>query len=1144
MSDFGPHQGGLFGEAMGESSVSPDGASTNGVAPDEKVRQIIRGHRDATARIADERTLRLDANMIVSAGAGSGKTSLLIERMIVLIRSGVPVDELVAITFTRKAAGELQERFFSGLLEARAELQERIQSEDGWTEELQRIEKALQSSEEAYIGTIHSFCARILRLFPAAAGLPADFQQIEEADELVIRRRFWQQALAEAGKRTDEHLAVLREMEVPDSALFQFFSAAVEMEGVEQQRSETPRPEVAAAFEHMAEALKRLTPQLPKLTKPDAFLLAVERILLLLDTGKVIEDAERIQIMELLVSAVKDKGTGAFDIGVRAWGKKATPTGTLAYDLRDGKDDLVGGTALLTFVRESILPITRQWQAWLHDHVLAGVMPIVEAYREERIRLGQLTYDDLLREAGRVVTDNESVRSGLQSRFTHILVDEFQDTDPEQAALLFSLCAVRQDPSDWRRNVLIPGSLFVVGDDKQSIYRFRKADFQAFHTVCEAIEGQGGLHLTLSANFRSDARICRWVNEAIAPQFAKDGAPYQATWQDLEPFKGALHDGIPVRRLAIDKQQGGRSDMPRTVAEGRAIAEMILRENAGSFGDWMILVRNHTRVPLLMRMLTDAGIPVALEGGKGDKVADTIAVVHDLLACLVNPSDHVSLVAVLSGMWFGITDAELLAYRSAGGQWEQWMTDVEDLDGIPASIVDASTRLRAWSALIHAVPPLVAFEQILSESGLAGCMQRRMDGNVAVGMLEMIGELIADMQQSGMHMAGCVRELGRYRRGDLDLELFSDNVPYRDSVRIMTVHGSKGLQAPRVILADVSPNKEREPERHVWREGPRLLGRAPVRTQAGRYGRKLLEPAGWPEAIEQEARYAASEEMRLLYVAATRAQEHLVVCTHVEEGKGTWDVLIPALQATETPVEEITPTGDDQIPGFAVKDSLDVQAQSSWADPSDRIKRLSLSHWRVRRPSDHERGDERISEKRSIPASGDDGRGRRFGSTMHMLFEALAARRKEDLTRKDVDVLAQKVLGTQPELDDGLKETVTGHLWRFLGSDVWTSLQCAERVLTEVPFTSRQLIDGEEVLSSGIVDLAFRKGTAWTIVDYKTDRADEKIIRERHEAQVSDYVQAWKSLFGTTDIRGLIWSTTLDCALEIPSTLEDDAGDA
>jgi len=1123
-------------------------------APDESVRVVIRGDRGARIPVHQESALRLDANIVVSAGAGSGKTSLLIDRLIALIRSGVPVDQLVAITFTKKAAGELQERFFSGLLAMKESLEKRPNDDSSaWAKELASVEDAVERNEEAFIGTIHSFCARILRMYSGAAGLPADFQQIEGADELLDRLRFWQSSLASLSG--DSHLKILREAEVPDSALYQLFSTSVDTDGVLMQPSEVARPDLESVFEAVSETLRKVAPLIPASLNPDPFTLAVQRSLLLIESGREWSDADRNALLTLVASCLTKDDPPRFDIKVRRWGKKATPSGTLAYELRDGEDDFAEGRSFIDLIRSDVIPLLEARQHWLHDRALGFIVPLVQEYARTRVAEGRITYDDLLREAGRVVRTSVAVRSALQARFTRILVDEFQDTDPEQAALLFGLSAKSVNQDDWRADDLLAGRLFVVGDDKQSIYRFRKADFQAFRTVRNAIAAQGGMDLRLTANFRSDERICQWVNESVGPLFGKESAPYQADWEDLQAGKGQFSSDPAVLRIAVDKQVRGQSDMPRSVAEAKAIARLILEDNTPRFGDWLILVRNHTRVPVLMRVLVDAGIPVALEGGKGDRVSETLAQVHDLLRCLTNPSDHVALVSVLTGIWFGISDAELMRYRQAGGGWHQWMKDAPLLSDVSEKVIDASRILSGWAEKAHDVPPSSFFEVLLAESGVAGALRQRIDGDVAVGMLELIGEYLAQMQHQGKTLPECVRELGRYRSGELEAELFSDNVPFGDSVRIMTVHGSKGLQAPRVILADVTTQKEREPERHVWRDGPVLRGLTPVRSESGRFGKKLLEPAGWKEAVVEEKRYDAAENVRLVYVAATRAKEQLIVCTHATEGKGMWDTLIPPLESIHAQVIDATPTEEDLVPGFGLR-RVSLAESDGWEDPSGRIAELAVSTWRVRRPSDHdEEHAAGVSSPSSVPQDGShvvqapsNRAGKRFGSAMHTLFEALAAYRKTSVTDEIIDSLVDDVFrydeGDVVGDEGDIGARAKSHLRRFVSSGLWESLQAAERVLTEVPFTTVSKVDGEEVLSSGIVDLAFKTGEEWTIVDYKTDRTNRENILERHASQVTDYVAAWHGLFDSARVHGIIWSTALDSAINVLSSEELERGEA
>jgi ATP-dependent helicase/nuclease subunit A len=1118
------------------------------IAPDESIRRIIRGQKDLALPIAQDRDLDLDSNMIISAGAGSGKTTALIERMVALVRAGRVPEELVAITFTRQAAGELQERYFTGLLSTRDTLAARVAAgESEWSEELDRVQAALHRSEETFIGTIHSFCSRILRQFPVPAGIPPDFRQVEEADELSLRTAFWRSALIRLEEESNVDLRLLREAEIPDEALFALFSTLVEQAGVEFPPSGATAQEWADVVDRFLPLVRHLGTNLPRTTKPDEFMLAVERACGAMEEGLPQTDADRAHVLELFLTGVKRSGgTTALLIKVTYWGTKHTESRTLADQLVKGLDEVAAGRSLLEILETEVFPAVDRRQHWLHDRALSLAGSLVSEYRSVRLQQGWLTYDDLLREAARVVRDEAEARRALQEQYRHVLVDEFQDTDPEQAALLFHLCATRIDPDDWSRNSLLSGRLFVVGDDKQSIYRFRKADFQAFALICQAIRAQGGRHLTLSANFRSDARVCSWVNQAMRGRFEADGAAHQARWENLQPHKGRLHDQAAVVRLAVGQQHKGNSDKPRTVAEARAIARMVktARETENvPFGDWLLLVRSHTRVPILLQVLSEEGLPVALEGGKGDQVSDVLAWVHDLLGCLTRPEDGAALAAVLTGPCFGLSDKDLLGYRRCGGDWKGHLKDVDRLENVPTAVLKAASTLQTWATSVAQRSPLVAWERVLAESGLAGALRLRSDGDVCVGMLELIGQLISDWQQRGLDMAACVRELGRYRAGDLKLGLYSDNVPFQDSVRIMTIHGSKGLQARRVVLADASANRQREPELHVRREGNRLVGWAPVRSHTGMFSRKLLEPQGWDGAVEEERRFERGEEGRLLYVAATRAIEQLVVCTHndPDKAKGTWDEWIPYLMDDDIPVVDVQPGPEDVVPAFGLRNAAPAgwPAPKPGFDPAARIAALSRSTWRIERPSDaaedHASGRS-LFEGEPLPSrsTGIPGDGRALGSAWHTLFEALAAFRKVPVPEIDtVALIAEVQEAAGPEVSRVLSEQAPERIRAFLRSDLWRQLAVADRVLTEVPFTTARTESEETVLWSGIVDLAFLGPDGWTIVDYKSDRADEETIRKRHASQIRAYVQAWESLFDGAKPRGVIWSTHLDRALSI-----------
>ena len=1103
------------------------------VAADEPQREVLRGNRFLDVPVAEDEGLDLTHNLIVRAGAGSGKTTVLIDRLIVLVRSGAPLSSLVAITFTNRAAGELRERFFARLLEVKELLEDRDGAQ--WEEEYRRVEEAIHRSDEAFIGTIHAFCLRLLRQRSFQAGLPPDFRQVEEADELTLRKVFWQSRLEEAHEHGNEDWQLLVRGGVSASGLFNFFGLLSNNQSVTFPAKGTARPDLEPAFARCRSVLSVLEPVIPPTDDPDAFMAAVQRARLRLEGGA--EDAFRMAgVMKTLLEGVKGSDEPELDITFNRWDadRKSDLYG-LAQDIKKGNDELLDGQPVREAILGPILEAVREWDAWLHEAALRFAGQAVDAYREYRLHRGWLTYDDLLHEATRLVLQSGSARSFFQSRYRHLLVDEFQDTDPAQAALLFGLCSKEPDVSDWTQSRLEPGRLFVVGDDKQSIYRFRKADFQVFSAVADAVVRDGGREIPLTANFRTDEALCQWINQAVGSIFAEETAPYQAQWENLDPARGRFGPEQPVVQLAIGKS-GGRSQKPRVVAEAITIAEMIQRSVASGesgYGDHMILVRTHTNVPLFLDAFSRMGIPVALPGGKQRGADQVIRLIHDLLRCLYDPNDGVSLIAVLRGILFGISDTDLLAYRQAGGNWKHHLADSSSLDAAPSSIRQASLVLREWADLFRTRRPASAFEAFLAASGLHGALMAEPNAELGAGMLRRIGSLITDWDAQGYSLARCVKELGRYRSEELNLSPFSLDEPFGSCVRILTVHSAKGLQSKVVYLADCLPDSSHTVKLHIRRDGGALLGSAAVVRGSAFYESTELQPAGWAENVAEEKRFEQGEAMRLLYVAATRAKEKLVVSTHPEvgKGKGTWDLLTAAMSGPLVQRVEVDP------PQLSLPDHAETEAT---ADGMILGKPLSLPgpEWALWLPSDKsdaQTSDGRDAAHHASRTSDAMSDGMAYGSAVHTLFESIVSRRKEDFEANAIEAEAVQLMQARFEADKAARfsRSAGRAVARFVESDVWKALKQADRVLTEVPFTTQSLQEGLAIVTSGVVDLAFRAQGRWTIVDFKTDRADAETLVERHGLQIQAYVQAWTTLFPEETCEGLIWSTEEDRAIPV-----------
>ena len=1110
---------------------------------DEPRRRVIRGRRDLSVPLAADQDFKPDQNIIVSAGAGSGKTSVLIERMIALIRMGTKSQEIVAITFTKKAAGELQERYFSGLLSARREVSRQIEQStgsenEGWKTELSNIESALLMAEEVFIGTIHSFCARLLRQRAFLAGIPPDFRQIDEVEEEKLRKSFWYDCLDAGSRSADPDLAVLRDAHVSISGLFNLFGTLVRNASINFSLSGAEEPDLSPVFDRLSDYLTVLAEQLPISDQPDEFLVALNRCILTRNAATQPDKFEMAHVLGLALEAVRLSEKQQLRITYSRWGERSSESYVLATKLKKGEDDFGLGKPFAEYLIEDVNAALKSWQHWLHDIALRFASKSVDAYRTHRLESGNLSYDDLLQEATHLVYNFASSRARFQEKYTRILVDEFQDTDPEQAAMLFGLASLHPSAESWMKSKLLPGYLFLVGDEKQSIYRFRKADFQAFDLIRDAISSSGGLHLQLTANFRSDSRICDWINESVGALISQGHEPFQASWNDLIPTRGDLGIPDPVVRFEIGKSYRNRS-LPKVRAEAAAIVEWITAkvesdsDGQADYGQFMIILRRHTNMPHYIAALTTAGIPVGVSGGRGENASDVLPLIDDLLRTVYNPNDGVALISTLRGPLFGVSDSELLNYRESGGAWEHHLAGIDSIPGDHECLVDARTALVQTVELFSDHPPYRAMELFLGEYGIEAGLSLRLDGDVAVGMLEKILSLIHDWESKGMSFGECVTEIGRYRRGELTLDLFSDSMPSGACVQILTAHQAKGLQADYVFLADSGGVAPPPPSLHVWRDASQINGSCTVMTGKGYRERIELEPKGWAEASERETEFDEAERLRLIYVACTRAKKQLIVSTNESAGSGPWDALISGLEYSGVPVFVLDPIPEppDWNPAFrpAAPPLKDTGLPASAV--AARIEDLSRETWTIRRPSEGDRHESfPISQKQDDSKKELAGRGLsglEYGSALHSLFETLVGQRKTDINAPMLSDLNERVMSSRFSGQKLARYRESGGqaAKQFLESALWNRLVPASRVLTEVPFTVTHVESGLDVVTSGVVDLAFRTKEGWTIVDYKSDTVDEDTLLDRHASQIQAYVRAWSSIFPDESCIGLIWST-------------------
>ena len=823
-------------------------------------------YADAEARLAI--TSELATTMLVEAAAGTGKTSSLVDRMVSLVATRTArVDNLSAVTFTIRAAAQLSQRFQNEL--------EKQREEETRPDRKQALDEGLRSLDSCFVGTIHAFCARLLRERPVEAGVDPAFREMDEPEDNVARAEAWERHLQSLFAANDPVLPKLAALGIRAANLREAYDEICENSDVIPAIGpETPEPDFGADRRRVEAFLEQAAGSIPAEAGPEGWtgfesaIRRARRLTGLLDTSRA---SAFVQVLQAL------RGSKAREKAPRA---------------------LKGTLEILQ--EEVVKPGLRRWAEHVHPVVLPVLVGARDAYRAWRRENGRLNFQDLLLEARDLLRARPDVRKALRARFTPILVDEFQDTDPIQAEILFYLTGEDVEERDWKKLRPAPGSLFVVGDPKQSIYRFRRADIQTYQTVRRLIEQSGGRVVTLSTNFRSSGTLCDWVNRVFGQPdfFPAAPTPQQAAYVPLDAHREESGSGPAVLRLEIPGS-GNRADpVVRDDAEriGRFIAAAVAAGTRAP-DDFLILFRRRRFMGAYARALERRGIPYEIAGGGAFGESDELTALMPVLAALADPDDPVPFAAALRGPIFGVDDDALYRFAKAGGRF-RFTADAPE--GADARIVRAAGFLREALAEAESLPPAAAIARLCARLGLTALAASEELGESRAGNLLKALAAARKFSAEGRDFQGVVEELRRMREEDL-IEQMSLEPGRPGVVRLMTLHGAKGLEARVVFLAE--PAAESFPARNFWidRSVDPPLGHFRIVQKLARGEQDLAVPAGWDAMCEQEKAFEQAENVRLLYVGATRAEEQLIVSikrTASGKAAGPWAALDRHLPAS------------------------------------------------------------------------------------------------------------------------------------------------------------------------------------------------------------------------------------------------------
>jgi ATP-dependent helicase/nuclease subunit A len=1061
---------------------------------------------DAAARARIETDLAV--NLCVEAGAGTGKTTVLVKRVVALLRTGrATVDDLAVITFTEKAAGELSARVRFALEQALEEHPTDI--------ERARIEQALLDLYRARIQTLHAFAGDLLRERPVEARLDPEFETMDDlAAELHFDdayRGWLDEQLAERNEPVER--AMRRGFDLPRLRKL--------VEEVHRHREVLPLqpapwspPDVRGFRVAAADWAAQLTALEPRCTEPEDDL--YPQLEALRDFCEEVEkapgdaDVERLLLFE--APAAKLVGSqGRWEDGACKQVKD------LFREYRAWKDER--RAALRTDALVELLPLA------------AG---FAETYAEQRRTEGLADFDDLLLWARDLVRDDEHVRAYFHRRSPRILVDEFQDTDPIQSELVTWICAPAGATGTWREVTPEPGSLFIVGDPKQSIYRFRGADISVYDSVKRG--PLAGEVEYLVQNFRASEEVLGWVNGVFDRVLEeKEGIQPPNT-----PLQGqvSLRDELGRSPIVVvhSEEDAGSADelrseesslLARTISRAVRDEEWQIRERragdavrAVQWRDIAILVPSRTGIERLEAALQRYGVPYRFEGGRGffsrQEVRDLVSLLH----AVDDPTDVIAIVAVLRSLAFGCSDEDLLGWQLEHGRFDYRRVDGETTG--PESVREAMATLRDLNRASRGLSLAELVRRAIERTGLVEAALSLPSGRQsAANVMKLLDHAREFSAAGGGALRAFTSWLGRMREREAD-EVDAPVAEERDDrVRVMTIHAAKGLEFPVVCLGNLEStgSNDTPPVPDVEH------GRVELKLGSESDGTAFCTP-GWLEVKEREKAALAAERDRLLYVACTRARDHVVipVCTVPSKAKGLMARLTPSLAQPDA-----ERAGEDVdgcwLYDVALLDLVDVVPVVSKAAALKRAVAAAVAErerWNDARSAlvrERAQGVEVVTassvkvDPRPLVAEAATSGGEggpvidvgsapplELGDAFHRVMEMVSLPEGEDLEEIATAICAEAGI---PDASEGVVEMAR----RCLAAEPLNRAIDGRDLHREVPFVTGQ--DG--LVLTGRIDLLVRADACVLVVDYKTDAVAtgrEKVAAEAYRGQTGVYGRA------------------------------------
>lgn len=1080
----------------------------------------------------------ISSNFFVEAGAGSGKTTILVKRMVAMIEAGVDVSKICAITFTKAAAGEFYDRFQKKLIErSTAPTETNFIKQPGelsnpTDETRSRCLAALNDIDLCFMGTIDSFCNMVLSEHPAKAKIPSNATVVSDMTA-VYKKEYSKIQRGQYGEELKTLCNRFRSFhQRPDDVFLNAIGKMMDTRNCNHIFDIAPSCDVDELFKDEKSLILNVFRTLLNHRE-----LAYERNSSSVTAWNTLQIKEKLLFepwennISQVMSALKDVSDIRLlpDIDTDIFGA----SGFELFQPHLSRNKL----AWYEFNEEGIFSLSKKLRDLQYSVTMEFLEKSAKSIADNLKREGNLTYFDYLLYL-RDMLKNDAENDGklikhIYNRHSYFLIDEFQDTNPMQAEVFFYLTA--QNPqSDWRKCIPHNGSLFIVGDPKQSIYRFRYADVSSFLKVKEMFKGDVGEVLYLTRNFRSTYTIREWFNTAFST-LLPDNTEVQSKF-DLIPlesentsdgtFEGvysydvfsgrnvAPEDKDPIKVAEIIKRIVGN---PAYLIKERGDTE----KRMVTFKDIMLITPRKTKLSLYMQTFTEMGIPFKVEGKVLFSDCPALITISKIFSAISNPNDTHYLLGALTDKYFGISLNQIHSLKNNGFKFNIYAEN-ENVNNAN-NILEIMKRLKNLVFRSHSMSAAALFTTILEEFKIFEYVSTA-NMEYVYFALELVRstestEGFASLCEAAMFLESLIND-------ESDSERTISLTSNENRVHIANLHKVKGLEAPIVILADPS-NSRRKPDIRVMQQDPNPLCWIFEITQGFN---PLLSCSGYDDEKYAEQLCLDAEQKRLLYVAATRARRVLIVANEIKSNgecneNNVWKFFVDLCQGDffrDLPIGEIAVPKQKTLVS-ASELYQKAENESSFIDSSSHI-----ASYEIKRPSQI-----KLKGKTSAEDNFEDEESEKIrtniirknaniiGTLVHSLMETLVSSKNT----VDLSSLVNELTSEYEAEGEYFKEllTIVGNTIRSGGfeqknevpKDILNTLLTADEVYCEIPFCQKTEQDGKTVIWHGIIDAVYRINNNWFIIDYKTT-ADPDDLDLKYQEQLSAYTDAFKSLTGNT----------------------------